>query len=113
MADTFTWVPTVAQSTGTATQRVRKAQFGDGYAQRVQDGINNRSSSFQLQFINDAATIAAIIAFLDARAGATAFLWTPPLRTQALLFTCETYTEPTKDGNAYTFTATFDQTFAP
>lgn len=113
MADTFNWNPTTAQSTGTATQRVRKAQFGDGYTQRTADGINNRVSSFQLQFVDDDATISAIVAFLDAHAGATSFLWTPPLRTQALLFTCETYTEPTKDGPAYTITATFEQTFAP
>lgn len=112
MADTFIWSPTVAGSSGSTTQRVRKAQFGDGYAQRVADGINSKSSSFNLQFIGDAATIGAILTFLDAHAGATAFYWTPLLRAQAL-FTCEKYSEPTKDGNAYTITATFDQTFAP
>jgi phage-related protein len=112
MTDTFIWVPTVAGLSGDTTLRVRKAQFGDGYAQRVADGLNNRSSSYQLQFVRDAATIAAIFAFLDAHAGATAFYWTPLLRAQSL-FTCEKYTEPTKDGNAYTLTAQFDQTFAP
>jgi len=112
MADIFIWTPTVASSSGTAKLITRKAQFGDGYAQRVVDGINNRSSSFNLQFIDSAATITAILAFLDAHAGATAFYWTPLLRTQ-LLFTCETYSEPTKDGAAYTVTATFVQTFAP
>jgi phage-related protein len=107
---TFTWVPTVANLSGTATLLVREAQFGDGYSQRTADGLNNRSSSFSLQFIGDATKISAILAFLDARAGAEAFYWTPPLRTQ-LLFTCATYTEPTKDGNVYTITATFVQTF--
>ncbi|WP_213778879.1 phage tail protein [Caballeronia sp. dw_276] len=112
MADTFIWVPTVENLSGTATLHVRKAQFGDGYEQKVADGINNRRSSFNLQFVNDAATISAILAFLDAHAGATAFLWTPLLR-QELLFTCETYSEPVKNGTVYTITATFDQTFAP
>jgi phage-related protein len=112
MADVFAWSPTVANMSGDATLRVRKAQFGDGYAQRVSDGLNNRLSSFNLQFIGDAAKISAILAFLDAHAGATSFYWTPPLRMQ-LLFTCEKYTEPTKDGDVYTITATFDQTFAP
>lgn len=112
MPDTFTWVPTVAGLSGDATLKVRRAQFGDGYDQRVADGLNNRSSTYQLQFIRDAATISAILAFLDAHAGATAFYWTPLLRPQSL-FTCEKYSEPVKDGNAYTITATFDQTFSP
>ncbi len=112
MADTFIWVPTVAGLSGDATLLVRKAQFSDGYAQRVADGINNRSSTYNLTFVRDAVTIAAIMAFLDAHAGATAFLWTPLLRPQAL-FTCEKYSEPTKDGLVYTLSATFYQTFAP
>ncbi|CAE6879930.1 phage tail protein [Paraburkholderia domus] len=112
MTDTFIWVPTVAGLSGDATLRVRKAQFGDGYAQRVADGLNNRSSSYQLQFIGAADKLAAILAFLDAHAGAAAFYWTPLLRPQSL-FTCEKYTEPTKDGDVYTMTAQFDQTFAP
>lgn len=112
MADTFNWVPAVANLSGSATLRVRKAQFGDGYAQRIADGINNRSSSYNLTFISDAATITAILAFLDSHAGATSFYWTPLLRPQSL-FTCEKYSEPTKDGDVYTITATFDQTFTP
>lgn len=112
MTDTFNWVPTVAGLSGDATLKVRKVTFGDGYTQRAADGINNRSSSYQLTFMGDAAKIAAILAFLDAHVGATAFYWTPLLRPQSL-FTCEKYTEPTKDGDVYTMTAQFDQTFAP
>jgi phage-related protein len=110
MTQTFTWVPAVSGLSGDTTLAVRKAQFGDGYAQRAADGLNNRSSSYSLTFIGDAAKISAIFAFLDARAGAEAFYWTPLLRQQSL-FTCEKYTEPTKDGDVYTITATFDQTF--
>lgn len=110
MADIFTWAPTVSNLSGTATLLTRDAQFGDGYEQSVVDGINNRSSSFSLAFIGDATKITAILAFLDDHAGATPFLWTPPLRSQ-LLFKCKTYTEPTKDGNVYSISATFDQTF--
>lgn len=110
MPDTFTWVPTVAGLSGDTTLRVRSAQFGDGYGQRVADGLNNRSTSYQLTFVRDAATITAIVAFLDAHAGATAFYWTPLLRPPAL-FTCQKYSEPVKDGGVYTLTVTFDQTF--
>ncbi|CAD6536432.1 hypothetical protein LMG27952_03148 [Paraburkholderia hiiakae] len=113
MADTFGWVPTVASASGTATATVRKAQFGDGYSQRAADGLNNVASSFSLQFIGDAAKISSILAFLRAAAGSTSFNWTPPLWTAPALFTCETWSEPTKDGNVFTITATFEQTFAP
>lgn len=107
---TFTWVPTVNGLSGDTTLSVNEAQFGDGYGQRSADGLNNRSSSYNLTFIGDASKISAIMAFLDARAGAESFFWTPLLRPQAL-FTCQKYTEPTKDGDIYTITATFDQTF--
>ncbi|MGF6976352.1 phage-related protein [Paraburkholderia sp. JPY465] len=113
MADSFTWPPTVAGTSGTDTASVRSAKFGDGYEQRSADGINNIAASFDLQFIGDAAKISAIRAFFIARGGATSFLWTPPLEASPLLFYCATWSRPTKDGDVYTMTATFTQTFAP
>ncbi|MDR5736128.1 phage tail protein [Caballeronia sp. LZ025] len=113
MADTFTWAPTVSNSSGSTTLKVRKAQFGDGYAQRVADGLNSAASTFSLQFVGDATKISAILAFLRAHAGAAAFYWTPLLWAAPALFTCESFSEPTRDGDVYTITATFDQTFAP
>lgn len=110
MPDTFTWAPTVAQYAGTATQRVRKAQFGDGYEQSAADGLNSTVLSYTLQFVGDSIKISAILAFLDAHAGATAFYWTPPLRSQ-LLFKCATYSEAIPDNGTYALTATFTQTF--
>lgn len=110
MPDIFTWVPTVAQYAGSATQRVRKAQFGDGYEQSLADGINNTVLSYTLQFVGDEVKISSILAFLDAHPGATAFYWTPPLRSQ-LLFKCETYSDAIPDKGTYALTATFNQTF--
>ncbi|WP_018435358.1 phage tail protein [Paraburkholderia atlantica] len=113
MADTFTWSPTVAGTSGTDTASVRAGKFGDGYEQRSADGINNIVASFDLQFIGDASKISAIRAFLKERAGATSFYWTPPLEASPLLFYCATWSRPAKDGDVYTMTATFTQTFAP
>ncbi|PCE32822.1 phage tail protein [Burkholderia ubonensis] len=112
MTDTFIWSPTVQGFGGDTTLRVRKAPFGDGYTQRAADGLNNRQSTYNLRFVGRADKIAAISAFLDAHAGATSFYWTPPLRPQGL-FVCEKYTEPAKDGDVYTMTAQFEETFAP
>ena len=110
MPDVFAWAPTIENYSGTATLKTRKAVFGDGYTQDVEDGINNRSSTYSLQFRGKADKITAILAFLDARAGATRFYWSPPFRGQ-LLFICSTYNEPTKDGDVWTMTATFEQRF--
>ncbi|WP_419689148.1 phage tail protein [Burkholderia theae] len=112
MTDTFIWSPTVEGFGGDTTLRVRKAEFGDGYTQRAGDGLNNRLTPYNLRFVGKADKISAILAFLDAHAGAVSFFWTPPLRPQAR-FVCEKYTEPVKNGNVYTITAQFEPTFAP
>ncbi|MDN7419517.1 phage tail protein [Burkholderia dolosa] len=112
MTDTFIWSPTVQGFGGDTTLRVRKAEFGDGYTQRAADGLNNRQSTYNVRFVGKADKIAAIVAFLDAHAGAVSFYWTPPLRQQAR-FVCEKYTEPVKDGDVYSITAQFEQTFSP
>lgn len=113
MADTqtFTWAPAPElQMDGTFT--VLKSQFDDGYAQRVPDGINNEALTGPLSFTGNSTKIAAILAFLRAHKGATAFYWTPPLGTQGL-YTCEKYSTVTHTRDSHTLTATFEQTFAP
>ncbi|KVE53327.1 MULTISPECIES: phage tail protein [Burkholderia] len=112
MTDTFIWSPTVEGFGGDTTLRVRKAAFGDGYTQRAADGLNNRVPSYNLRFVGKAEMISAILEFLDVHAGAVSFFWTPPLRPQGR-FVCEKYTEPVKNGNVYTITAQFEQTFSP
>ena len=82
MTDTFNWSPTVEGFGGDTTLRVRKTPFGDGYTQRAADGLNNRVPSYSLRFVGKADKISAILAFLDAHAGAVSFFWTPPLRQQ-------------------------------
>lgn len=59
--------------------RVLTAQFGDGYEQRVGDGINTRPRTWRLSFnTRTDAEIAPILAFLRARNGVEAFDWTDP-----------------------------------
>ncbi|WP_087686812.1 phage tail protein [Pandoraea sp. PE-S2R-1] len=111
MTDTFLWSPRTNAS-GDITFAVRKGVFGDGYEQRARDGLNNKKSTYQLTFVGGEQKISAILAFLDAHAGSKSFFWTPALRPQAL-FVCEKYSGPVKDGDTYTISATFDQTFAP
>ena len=54
--------------------RVRIQKFGDGYEQRLVDGINNINESYSLSFTNRDKTEADdILAFFDTNAGVTAF----------------------------------------
>jgi phage-related protein len=74
---TFTWSP-APEPTENEAPRVRSAPFGDGYSQRVGDGINNSPRTWSLRFTRETADIQAIISFLRARGAAESFDWTPP-----------------------------------
>lgn len=113
MAETFDWRPTVDSTSGTVATKVRSAQFGDGYQQRLADGLNNVQSTYTLQFRGDETKVWAIYDFLVARGGAESFWYTHYTSRPARLFYCETWSEPVSDGPAFTITATFVQTFSP
>ncbi len=73
MTDTFTWTPDYGVIR-TRYPRAREAKFGDGYAQRIGDGLNTDLSMWKLNFSSrTAAEIKAIDAFLRDKAGVTAF----------------------------------------
>ncbi len=53
-----------------STHRVLTANFGDGYEQRVLDGINTKNDVFNISFNNREATdINLIAAFFDSKSG--------------------------------------------
>mgnify|MGYP006277525375 CR=1 FL=1 len=59
--------------------RIREVRFGDGYTQRVQDGINYMNESWDLSFNNRTFTdINAMVTFLETKGAVLAFTWTPP-----------------------------------
>lgn len=54
--------------------RVLVAEFGDGYEQRIPDGINNIKEELSLSFVNRTKeVIDDVCAFLDATKGVTKF----------------------------------------
>lgn len=60
----------------TVSPRVKVAQFGDGYAQRVQDGLNAQPEQWSLSLDNrPAAQVADVVAFLSSHGGHTPFTW--------------------------------------
>ena len=63
----------------TSTPRVLSATFGDGYEQRIADGINTLMETYNLHFKTRTSTdIDDIVAFLDAQKGVSKFLLTMP-----------------------------------
>ncbi|MCI2243777.1 phage tail protein [Xanthomonas sp. PPL568] len=110
MADTFIWLPTTASRTTTAG-RVRRAQFGDNYAQSSRDGLNAISRSPEVTFTGQEAVITAIAAFIDAHLGVS-FNFTHPLHGPGL-YQCDGYSDSNDGAGMWTLTATFQQTFQP
>jgi phage-related protein len=74
MAD-FYWQAIVG-SKKTVEARVRRANFGDGYEQRVQDGINNTKFRWDISTAPvDKTTANSIESFLIAKGGYLSFTW--------------------------------------
>lgn len=94
--------------------RVRVTQFGDGYEQRVADGINVNAQVWNLQFNNRTNTEAGnIITFLATRNAIEAFDWTPPNEGTAIKVVCREWTKTVSRNNLNNVSATFQQVFQP
>lgn len=109
---TFTWSPDY-QASKDMTPKVRKIQFGDGYEQRVRDGMNNLPEVWSVRFVNrPIEEIDEIDDFLRNLAGADSFDWTPPRASEARKFKCESWQRaidhPTIDSLSATFTEVFE-----
>ena len=106
---TFTYTPSIGVNLS-SNFKVRQAQFGDGYQQRVGDGINTNARSWSVSFNNDAATIDTIQAFLDVELGVTSFTWVPPVGVSGK-FICMGYSRSIDDYDSETLSATFTEVF--
>lgn len=110
MADRFTWCATKS-STGQSNGIVRRAQFGDGYAQSAADGINHIRDSWNVEFVGSKQRTQEIIDFLRAHVGQS-FIWEIPFVGDGYFY-CDTF-NPTPNGQRlWTVTATFEQTYQP
>jgi len=112
-----TWCPTYA--TQVVTQpRVRTAQFGDGYSQAEQDGLNSAMRVWTVAWetaptVNAPPypTVLQVDAFLRTNAGLR-FLWTQPTPLDAegpRVFRCTDWQWKYDGGNTATLQATFNQ----
>lgn len=105
---TFTWSPQTASKT--VTPRMRVSNFGEGYAQKTADGINNKPREWDLMFTGPRAYIDAIETFIEDNA-ALYFDWTDPDGLEGK-WTCESWTRsPQGHISVSMLTATFKQAF--
>lgn len=106
---TFTASPSYSVNM-TKAPRVRKSQFGDGYQQRVADGINTISRAWNLVFKGNQSEIEAIESFFVTEGGITSFDWTPPTGS-AGKFIAEEWNLTVADYNNWSISVTFNEVF--
>ena len=94
---------------------VKTTQFGDGYQQRVQFGLNQNPKKFSLTWNNlTEADSDTIETFLDARADdGASFTYTPPNEPSSMQFVCPSWSKNMEFSNLATIKATFLQVFEP
>jgi len=108
--ETFTWKTSLGSSKDTKA-RVQKNQFGDGYGQRLGDGINSLVRSYPVIIKASSLQLAdQIEGFLEARAGVEAFAWTPGNAPAAIKVTCDSWRRVDRIASSL-ITATFQQVF--
>lgn len=107
----FNYVPSKG-FTGDSTPRVRTARFGDGYSQRVAEGINPISQTWNLQFNSKPLDEAlAIENFFAARNGVTSFTWTPPDEFTEVKVICQKWAKTYESHISRSITATFERVY--
>ncbi|ADD94260.1 minor tail family protein [uncultured phage MedDCM-OCT-S04-C231] len=97
--------------TKSSAPNVRSIQFGSGYQQRAQFGINQNPKNYQLTFEVSEADADTIEAFLDARGAIESFTFTPPGEASSAKFICRQWSKTIPYLNRATVTATFEQVF--
>lgn len=96
--------------------RILTAKFGDGYEQRVLDGINTKNETFSASFNNRSAEeINLIAAFFDLKAGLNFTLEITNLGAspEQIKVICETYNIAYLQPTAHSLQATFRRVYEP
>ncbi|WP_263146072.1 phage tail protein [Pseudomonas sp. RIT-PI-AD] len=109
--ETFTW-PVAAGVQGEIEYAVRETKYGDGYAQVVGDGLNDRSESWAVSKTGNRSTMQPLWQFLDRHAGRKAFRWVTPTGTSGF-FRAKGYRLTPLGNELFTLSATFEQHFHP
>ena len=106
----FFFLPSYGVSTS-VEPKVRLTKFGDGYEQRVQDGINSSLLKLNISFSSRTSMeTAAILNFLKERGAVESFLFTPPEPYSLLRnFVCRSWVHTIVFFDNNDITTTFEQ----
>ena len=100
-----------------STPRVLVGKFGDGYEQRLVDGINSVEETFSVTFNNrTAAEIDDITGYFASLKGATSFTYTIPDDNAAggelaIKVVCQNYNQMYTHDGLYSVAATFKRVY--
>ena len=103
--------------TRTSKPTIHLAKFGDGYEQRLANGINNLVETYAISFNNRTKEeIDDIVAFFENKGGVTAFTYTVPDTNEsgnevAIKVVCSDWKKTYTFGDYYSATATFKRVY--
>ena len=109
-------LPTTIQPTYIGTYknfeaRVLVTDFGDGYRQRVGDGINTIRRNYDIEWIGSNTDIDELETHFEERAGYQSFTWTPPEESTERKWTCMTWSREHMADGISRITASFRQEY--
>lgn len=99
------------------TMRVHVAQFGDGYEQRLTDGINTKQQTLSVSFsTRPKAEIDDLVAFFESLNGVSKFRFdledsNESSSTESIFCVCDTWSQSWAYDNFYSLTATFRRVY--
>lgn len=106
-------VKPVVGTSGETEASVLRADYGDGYSQRVADGLNHLRQQTTIRWIHKTeAQWQEVRDFLKPKLGVEVFTYTDFGEDQARRWICTRLRGPTPEhGNLYTFSATLREEF--
>lgn len=89
--------------------RILRVDFGDGYSQRVADGLNSNQMKVTLNFdVLTSVELGTIRTFLSARGGYEAFTYTLPQEVSARKWICPRWNHQ-PNGNLFSLSAELEE----
>ena len=98
----------------TSTPKVHTLTFGDGYEQRIADGINNLGQSMSVSFATrPKAEIDDLVAFFESLGGVSKFRMTidDTNGSETIKVVCRTWNQTWNYDDFYSLSATFERVY--
>ena len=93
---------------------VRRVQFGDGYQQVLNYGLNQDLKKYDLIWTNITLAQKNLIQnFLEARKGFESFDWTPPNHSASKKYRCQNFSHTLTYAGIYTFKSSWEEVAVP